>query len=99
MDPEINSIVTSVLLAISTAVAGWAVSNGIISTADQSNLANQIVAVVGGVVAVGVGWYKKRQVTPTAMIKAINDAPNGVKVVAAVSASPQVEAPVKIGAK
>jgi hypothetical protein len=103
MDPQIKSILTSVVMSIAMAATGWAVNQGVIPSADQSVIANDLVVAVGVVVTGLVGWYKARQQSQTALIKAVNTAPNGVKVVAAVSTSPQVNAPIpqveKIGAK
>ena len=95
MDPQLKSILTSIGLSIAMAVAGWAVSQGIIPTADQSVLANQLVLIGSGLIAAAFGWYKTRMVTQKAMIKAVNTADNGVKVVDASAPAPAVSEPVK----
>ena len=95
MDPQLKSILTSVAMSLSMAVAGWAVTKGIIPGGDQSVLANQMVLVGSGVVTFLIGWYKTRMVTQKAMIKAVNTADNGVKVVDASTPAPAVSEPVK----
>jgi hypothetical protein len=95
MDPQIQSLLTSVGLAAATSVAAWAASKGFISTGDQSTFATDLLGVVGGIVAAGLAYWKTRTVTQTAMIQAVNKADNGVKVVASTAAAPQVSAPLK----
>lgn len=98
MDPELQSILSSVALSAATAVAAWAASKGVIPNGDQPVLANQLVTVGFGAVAAAIAWYKKRQMSQAAMITAVNAAQNGVKVVAATPANaavPQVDKPLK----
>ena len=95
MDPQLKSVLTSIGLALATGVAGWFVREGIISTADQSALANQIVVVGTGLIAAGFAVYKSKQVSPKAMITAINAGDNGVKVVAADAPVQHVTEPLK----
>ena len=94
MDPQTKSILTSVGMALSTAVATWAASKGLIPSADQSTLANDLLMTASVAVTAGIGWYKAHMNSQAAMIKVINDTPNGVKVVAATAPSPQVNAPI-----
>ena len=54
MDPQLNSILTSVALAVATSIAGYFASKGIIPSADQSVLANQLVTVGAGLAAAGI---------------------------------------------
>ena len=95
MDPQLKSILTSVLLGISTGVAGWAANRGLIPNGDQSVIANDLVTAVSGGIAAVLAWYKTRQVSQPAMIQAVNAADNGVKVVASTSTAPIVTAPLK----
>ena len=104
MDPQLQSVLTSVGMALAMSIAGYAASKGVISSGDQSNLANALVTVggvivtAGGVIVTGVlGWLKMRQVSQKAMIQAVNKADNGVTVVptTAASAAAQVNAPLK----
>lgn len=97
-DPQLNSAFTSILLALATGAAGWFVHQGFIPDADQSVIVSVIVAIVSLVAAVAIGWYKTHKVSPTALIKAVNDGDNGVRVVsalAATSTAPTVTAPLK----
>lgn len=95
MDPEVKSIVSSVALSGATSIAVWAAGHGIVPASDESNLANTLVTVAFGLGALAIGWYKKRQMSQTAMIAAVNNADNGVKVVAETTPAPKVDAPMK----
>lgn len=100
MDPQLKSILTSVGMTLSTSVAAWAVTHGIIHAADQAPVADAIVTAVSAGVTALLGWYKTRQHTPTAQIAAVNDDPtNGVKVVAEAVPAPKVTVPLKGPAK
>lgn len=95
MDPQLKSVLTSIGLALATGVAGWFVHQGIIPSGDQSALANQIMVLGSGLVAAALAVYKTRQVSPKAMITAINHGDNGVKVVAADAPVQHVTEPLK----
>ncbi len=95
MNPQIKSILTSVLLAGATAATTWGAAHGIIPNEDQTGAANLIVTIALGVISAGIGYYKQRQVTPTNLIKSVNAADNGVKVVPTTSPTPPVQAPMK----
>lgn len=97
MDPQLQSVLTSVGMALAMSIAGYAASKGVISSGDQSNLANALVTVGGVIVTAVLGWLKTRQVSQKAMIQAVNKADNGVTVVptTAASAAAQVNAPLK----
>ena len=99
MDPQLKSVLTSIGLALSSSVAAWAASKGLISAGDQSSLANGLVTVGGVAVAAALAWYKTHQVSQTSMIKAVNETKNGVTVVTASAAAaagiPTVSEPVK----
>ena len=95
MDPQVKSILTSVAMAIATAVAGWAASHGLIPSGDQSVIANDIVTAVAGLVAAGLAWYKARQVSPKAVIQQVQAQDNGVKVVPADGPGVEVNGPIK----
>ena len=99
MDPQLKSILTSILMAVSTSIAAWFASQGLIPGTDQSTFANDLVTVVFGLISAGLVWYKSQAHTPTAQIAAVNNASNGVKVVAATAPAPQVDAPVKVPSK
>ena len=77
-----------VIRALLTAAAGWAVGKGFITN-------EQAADAIGLGVTLGVAawsWYTNR---PTVMIKTINEADNGVKVVADVGLAPKVNEPLK----
>lgn len=95
MDPQLKSILSSLGLAAATAIAGYAATHGLIGTSDQSQLANALVTVGGAIVAAGLAWYKAHQVSQPSMIKAVNAADNGVKVVAASTPVPAETGPLK----
>lgn len=95
MDPQLKSILTSVGMTLSTSIAAWAATHGIIHSADQSAFADIIVSASGAAVTAALGWYKTHQHTPTAQIEAVNDADNGVKVVPATAPVVQVNSPLK----
>lgn len=95
MDPQLKSILTSILLAIATSATTWGVAHGLVPAADQNVIANDIVTFIFGAVSALLAWYKTRQHTPTAQIAAVNDADNGVKVVPATSPAPTVKEPLK----
>jgi hypothetical protein len=72
MDPQLKSILTSVALAIATAIASWAASHGLVPDQDQGTVANDLVTALFGAAAMGLAWYKSREHTPTAQIAAVN---------------------------
>ena len=90
MDPQTKSALGSFGMSVAMLVTGWAVNKGILPSSDQSVIANDLVAAAGIAVTGLIGWYKAHQVSPKVMIKAINDAPNGVKVVAESANAPKV---------
>jgi hypothetical protein len=81
MDPITKSVLTSVGMSLSMGAVGWAVTKGVVPAADQSVLANDLVLVAGAGLTVLFGWLKKLAVSQPVMMQAINDAPNGAKVV------------------
>ena len=95
MDPQLKSILTTIAGYAATGIAAWAASKGLISSADQSSFANDIVVLAAGTVAAGVAWYKARTHTPAAQIAAVNDADNGVKVVSSTAPVQSVDHPLK----
>ncbi len=99
MNPQLQSMLTSVGMIAATSISAWAVSKGFIAGSDQASFANDLVGVVGGMVVIALGAIKAKQVSQTSMIKAVNAADNGVSVVpttaAAAAAIPAVSAPLK----
>lgn len=98
MDPQVKSVMTSVILAGATALAVWASGHGLIDAGQQTALVNILVTVVGAVGAAGAAWWKVRNQSPTALITAVNAADNGVKVVPVETPGQPVDGPLK-GAK
>jgi hypothetical protein len=98
MDPQIKSTLTTLAAVVAPVIATWLISAGIVpaSGADAltTTLVNVIVGVAGAAISLFLVWYKQRQHTPTAQIAAVNNAPNGVKVVDQSSPSPVVTAPI-----
>ena len=95
MNPQMVSILTSVGMMLASSVVAWAVSRGFVAAADQSTLTNDLVGLVGGAIAIALTWFKANVVSPKSMIATINDADNGVKVVAETAPAEQVSAPLK----
>jgi hypothetical protein len=95
LDPQLKSIMTSVLLAIATAATTWGVAHGLVPSADQNVIANDLVTAIFAGATGLVGWWKARQVAPKALIDAVNAADNGVKVVSVMASAPTVNAPQK----
>ena len=95
MDPQLKSALTTIAAIFSGSIATWAVSKGLISANDQANVANAITAVVGALLAIGLAVWKTLDHSQEAIIKQINAADNGVKVVAKTAAGAQVEGPLK----
>ena len=95
MDPQVKSTLTSILMLGAGAVATWAANKGIIPNGDQPVLTNELVTVAFGLIAAGIAWYKARSQSQTALIAAVNNANNGVKVVDAKVIAPTVTAPTK----
>ncbi len=99
LSPPIKSVITSMLLVGATAVTTWLVKVGIIDSADQAAVTGYIVTGGGIAIMAAIVWWKSYSNTKAAMIaaippndliKAVNDAPNGRKVVDASSPSPMV---------
>lgn len=95
MDPQVKSIMTSILLMGATSAAGWATAHGVIPGGDQATVANDLVAAALWAITGGVAWLKTRAHTPAAQIQAVNAADNGVKVVASNAEAQQVNVPLK----
>ena len=74
MDPQLKSILTSVLVAVCGGGVTWAVKVGIVQQADESTITNTVVAGVIFAVGAAIAWWKSRQHTPEAQIAAVNDA-------------------------
>jgi hypothetical protein len=95
MDPQLKSALTTIGMIISTSIASWAATKGFITTGDQANVANALVAVGGGVVTAGLAYWKTRDHSQAAIIKQVNASDNGVKVVPNGAVAPQVNGPLK----
>lgn len=91
MEPQLKSAVTSVGLALVGIFTGYAASSGLIKPEDVPEVTSAVMTVAGVVVAAGIGYYKTRQHTPTALVNAVNsEAIPGVKVVRESSVAPPV---------
>ena len=95
MNPILTSILTSVGMSAASAVAGWAVTKGIVSPTDQVNVANTLLGLAGAGAAAGLGWLKAQKWTQSSVISVVNSpAVPGVKVVAQSSPSATVTEPI-----
>jgi hypothetical protein len=83
-NPIVLSLLTSVGLSAATAASAWLASN-------QS----PALAAVGVAVAAGLAWWKANAHTQKAVIAAVNNSDNGVKVVADSVPAPKVTEPLK----
>ena len=76
-----------VLRALLAAAGGWAVGKGYIDS-------DTATAVSGAIVTLAIAGWTFYAHSKTQLIKSVNDGDNGVKVVAATSSAPQVDAPI-----
>ncbi len=90
MDPQAKSAVTTLVGYLAASLATWAG----VSAADGATFGNVTSTVVLWIAASVIAWYKTRSHTPVAQIAAVNDAPNGAKVVAETANAPRISAPV-----
>lgn len=81
MDPQVNSAITSVLLVIAGSATAILVKDGIISAGDQGSFTSDIAAIIMAIITAAIGWYKANTLSQNSMIKSVNAADNGVKVV------------------
>ena len=96
MNPQLQSILTSVGMTAATAATTWGVAHGLVPGADQASVANALVTLGLAVVTGLIGWWKARQTSQKAMIQAVNAADNGFKVVPVNSTTaPPVQEPQK----
>jgi hypothetical protein len=95
MDPQLKSVLTSILMTGAGALGTFAVSHGVIPSEDATSFANIVVSILLWLITAALGWYKTRQVTPAAAIQQVNAQDNGVKVVPATSPGTPVNAPLK----
>lgn len=88
-----NSVITGdqvggIVRAVLAAAGGWAIGKGYVDSATATTVSGAVVTL-----AVTIwSWWTNQQ---TAMIKSVNNADNGVKVVPEMSSTPKVDAPLK----
>jgi hypothetical protein len=87
MDPQLKSTLTTILAAVLGGAGVWAVKVGVVPVSDQANFVNMLVTVVIGGAGAVLTWYKARQLSAIAVIAAVNNTDNGLKVVAASAAN------------
>ncbi len=95
MDPMLKSIITTIATGLVTSAATWAATVGIIPASSESTIVNAGVALVLYVAAAALVWYKALDHTKEAQIAAVNNADNGVKVVANTAQAVTVTEPLK----
>lgn len=95
MDPQLKSVISSVLGGGAAMITTWAVAHGVLPADQGSTLTTALTTVLGAVVFGLITWWKARQHTQTNLIKEVNQADNGVKVVAATTPAPVVDQPLK----
>ena len=95
MDPMLKSIITTLATGLATSAATWAATVGIIPASSESTVINGLVSLALYGIAAVLVWYKALDHTKEAQIAAVNNADNGVKVVAKTAPAIQVDAPLK----
>ena len=90
-----QSFVTSAVLWAAGVAVSWAVSKGYVASGDQATIVGDLGAILLAGLAGAVAWWKAHQSTQKALIKAVNEADNGVMVVAETERVPQVNGPLK----
>jgi hypothetical protein len=87
VDPQLKSILTSVLLSLATAATTWAVAKGIVPSSDQNVIANDLAGAAVALGGLAVAWWKSSQASPSGLVQSIGSTdPN--KVAAAIDAAP-----------
>ena len=99
MNPQLQSVLTSIGMTAATAATTWGVAHGLVPGADQASISNALVTLGLAVVTGLIGWWKARQNSQSAMIQAVNKADNGVKVVPASTPAITVTEPLKESTK
>jgi hypothetical protein len=100
MDPQLKSVLTSILTLGAGGVVSWAVTKGLVTSDQSSAVTQDLVGLAGALISGGLVWWKARDQSPRALIDKINKPKNGLKVVAASipeSVAPTVTAPIKGG--
>lgn len=87
MDPQLKSILTSVLLSLATAATTWAVAKGIVPSSDQNVIANDLVGAAVALGGLAIGWYKTRQASPAGLVQSMGNS-DPKQVAAAIDAAP-----------
>lgn len=68
MNPELRSVIGTVLGYVGVAAAMWGVAHGLVPEADKSAIANVIATAIPAIVAAAVGEYKRRTSKPEAIV-------------------------------
>lgn len=87
MDPQLKSILTTVLAAVLGGAGVWAVKVGVVPVSAQADVVNALVTVVIGVIGAGVTWWKARQASPAGLVQSLGNT-DPKKVADAVDAAP-----------
>lgn len=87
MDPQVKSILTTILGYAATAATAWAATHGYIHSADQVPVADAIVTAAGAATMAAIGWWKARQGSPAGLVNSMANT-DSKKVAAAVDAAP-----------
>ena len=96
MNPQLLSLLTTLVTSACTSLAAWLVAHGALQASDQATFITSLTAVILSLIgAAAVAVWKMLQHTKAAQIAAVNRADNGVKVVASAAPAPQVETPLK----
>jgi len=87
MDPQLKSVITSLLMTLAGSAATWGVAHGLVPAEDQTAAANILVTTVLVAVTAGIGWYKTRQASPAGLVQSIGNT-DPKKVADAIDAAP-----------
>jgi hypothetical protein len=74
MDPQLKSALTTMGAVAAAGAATWAVGHGFIAAGDQAAISNALIALAGAALTVGIGVWKTRAHTPTAIAAQVNSA-------------------------
>lgn len=96
MNPQVLSLLTTLVTSGCTSLAAWLIAHGWLQSADQTTFVTGLTGVILSLAgAAALTIYKMLQHTKAAQIIAVNAADNGVKVVAEASSGVTVNTPLK----
>jgi len=95
MDPQLKSVLTTLLTLLFGSLATWLITKGFISSDQGPVLVNSLVGVAFGLGAAVLAWLKSREHSPSARVLSAKEVPG---VVVQVDTSRDSPAPDKVQA-